>query len=90
MTTYAMKAHLVGMPRHRPHDYKLIEAYHQETGSTDPTYWQNVQKRAAAQGQPLDVVFEHYEKPGEWVRLDTLKPDIQRRVNHRVRSSAAR
>lgn len=60
------------LARYRPHEYKLLKAYHTETGSTDPNYWENLQRRASAQGAPLDVVFEIYEKPGEWVRLNDL------------------
>lgn len=80
MVTYATKAHLVGVQRHSPSDYKAIEAYHRDTGSTDPAYWQNVQRRAASQAQPLNVVFEHYERPGEWARVTDLAPEVAARV----------
>lgn len=74
------------VPRHRPEDYKILRVYHEITGSTDERYWQNLQRRAAAQAQPLDVVFEQYEKPGEWTLLQQTDADMQRRVNVRLRA----
>lgn len=88
MTTYAMKAHLVGVSRHPPEAYKAIAAYHRETGSLDENYITGVQKRAAAQAQPIDVVFEHYEKPGEWAALDTLADaGLRARIKRAMRNA---
>lgn len=78
----AIKAHLTGVARHRPDEYLAIAAWHRESGATDDVYIDNVQRRAASQGQPVDVVYEHYDRPGEWTRVSDLASSHAFRMKH--------
>lgn len=62
-------------------DYKAIYHWHKDSGSYG-YYIHAQQEKALKQGQPTDVLFEHFEKPGTWCRLGDLKPDHPFLVNH--------
>lgn len=70
------------MSRHRPEEYEVLRKWHLDTGTTDPEYIVRLQRRAASSGQPLDVTFEHYERPGEWARASALHKHHAFRVHN--------
>jgi hypothetical protein len=54
-----------------PMDYRAIRVWHIRGGS--PGNWRELQKRAAAEGAPLDALF--LDQKERWVRVSDLAPD---------------